>query len=139
MHKASSSNSMQMSASQTCFSQFMSMSVCIADLLRYMDKSSNNSGGSSAGSHGTAGGGGIVGSTTAPLAYGIQFMPQPQAIPQHIPPLSQGNRDRALSKCPVMEHCTGVTLKLGAVSVRRRIGTCWALWCVLGIAFVLCL
>ena len=95
----------------------MSMSACTADLIRYMDKSSNNSGGSSAGSHGTAGGGGIVGSTTAPLSYGIQFMPQPQVIPQQIPPLSHGNHDRVLSKSPVMEHCTEVTLKLGAVNV----------------------
>lgn len=61
---------------------------CAADLIRYMDKSSSTSGGSSAGSQTAAGG--IVGSTTAPAAYGIQFMPQPQSTPAPIPPLSHG-------------------------------------------------
>lgn len=103
-----------------------------------MDKSSNNSGGSSAGSHGTAGGGGIVGSTTAPLAYGIQFMPQPQAIPQQIPPLSQGNQDRAFSECPVTKHCRGCTLS-GLVQSLYGVftGTFWVLLSVFGSACVL--
>ena len=73
----------------TCY-QHSRVSICPADLIRYMDKSSSNSGGSSVGSH-TAGGG-IVGSTTAPVAYGVQFMPQPQETPQHAPPMSQGSK-----------------------------------------------
>ena len=52
-----------------------------------MEKGINNSGGSSNGSNTI---GGVVGSTTAPQAYGIQFMPQPQSAPAPLPNLSQG-------------------------------------------------
>ena len=61
--------------------------MLVADLGKYMDKSTSNSEGSSAGSHTN---GGIVGSTSAPQAYGIQFMPQPQSASALMPDLSQG-------------------------------------------------
>lgn len=60
----------------------------MADLGMYMNKGTDDSGGSSAGSHNN---GGIVGSTLAPKAYGIQFMPQPQSAPALMPNLSQGD------------------------------------------------
>lgn len=52
-----------------------------------MDKSVNNSGGSSAGSQTTSG---FVGSATAPSAYGIPFMPQPNTVPVPSPTIAQG-------------------------------------------------
>ena len=52
-----------------------------------MSKSISSSGGFSSG---TSVGTGIVGSTVAPSAYGVQYMPQPAAAQLQIQPMAQG-------------------------------------------------
>lgn len=59
-----------------------------ADLIKYMEKStSTSSGGRSAASTSL---GGIVGSSVAPAAIGVQYMPQPAAVQPQGQPLPQG-------------------------------------------------
>ena len=79
---------MQCSICCACYS-LLACDRCAADLGKYMNRSTSNSGGSSSGSH--SGAGGVVGSSVAPAAYGIPFMPQPQTIPTQSPSISQGD------------------------------------------------
>lgn len=106
-------------ADSTTITSALSLNVCMsADLIRYMDRSSSNSGGSSAGSQ-SAGGSCIVGSTTAPAAYGIQFMPQPQSTPTPIPPVSQGTPRRLLC-CRQMLRIAWCSCSSGVEQVQSR-------------------
>jgi len=59
-----------------------------ADLIKYMEKStSTSSGGRSAAGTSL---GGIVGSSVAPAAIGVQYMPQPAVVQPQGQPLPQG-------------------------------------------------
>ena len=63
--------------------------ACLADLIPYMNQSSNNSSsGHSSGSLAAQ----YMGSAVAPPAYGVQFMPQPLAAPSQMQsqPFNQG-------------------------------------------------
>lgn len=70
------------------------MLVGYTNLIKYMNKSMTSSGGHSSGSTTQ---GGIVGSTVAPSAYGVQFMPQPAAVHTHTQSLSQATQSGPLT------------------------------------------
>ncbi len=59
-----------------------------ADLIKYMEKSTNTSSGGRSTTSTSLGG--IVGSSVAPAAIGVQYMPQPAAVQPQGQPLPQG-------------------------------------------------
>ena len=64
--------------------------ICFtADLVKYMEKSVSVSSGDRSSASATLGG--LVGSSVAPAALGVQYLPQPAAAQPHIRPMGQGD------------------------------------------------
>ena len=83
------------------------LKVCfLADLTKYMDKTTANSGGHSSTSASLKG---IMGSSVAPAVHGVQYMPQPQTPFQpQLQSISQGN-----SPCTCAQQANVLALMVG--------------------------